>query len=277
MSLDKEPKVSVITACLNAEKYLERAIKSLWAQTYTNIEHIVIDGGSRDGTLKILDRYKDKIARFVSEPDEGIYDAMNKGIRYSTGDILYFFNSDDRFYDKDVIRKVVDFFNRKKTDFVYGDIVNDHLGNPRFSIGRYPRFVTKRHFLKNTIAHPATFFHRSCFEKTGMFDLRYKIVTDYEWYLRALYKYRLRCAHVGQIISIFQCSGASMNKANSALILSEKESIQRLYFSPFELRIGRLLNFFLYWDFLRVAARLILRQRGYRFLSRFKKKVYICE
>jgi len=271
-SFYNNPKVSVITACLNSQKHIERAIKSLLTQTYDNIEYVVIDGGSTDATLRILDNYKDNIAYMLSEPDKGIYDAMNKGIRHSTGDILYFFNSDDRLYDKDVIKNIVDFFSKNKADFVYGNIVNDYSDNSASSIGRYPRFITKRHFIRNTIGHPATFFKKSCFDKAGVYDIQYKIVSDYEWYLRALYKYHLRCAYINKIISIFECSGASMTDANSAIILAEREYVQKLYFNPAELIIGKFLNFFLYLDFLRFAARLILRKRGYEFFLKFKKK-----
>lgn len=277
MNFDKDLKVSVISACFNSEKYLERAVQSLLSQTYKNIEFIVIDGGSTDRTLRILDKYKDDIDYLMSEPDNGIYDAMNKGIKCSTGDILYFFNSDDRFYDKDIIKKVVDFFNKKKVDFIYGNIANCYLGDSRFSIGRYPRIITKRHFIRNTIGHPATFFRRDCFEKAGMYDIRYKIVSDYEWYMRALYRYHLRYAYINQLISIFQCNGASMTEANSVQISLEREAVQKLYFYPIEVHIGKLLNFFLYLDFLRVIAHLILRERGYQLLLKFKKKVDVNE
>ena len=269
------PRVSVIMACLNSQKHIERVMASLLAQTYGNIEHIVIDGGSADDTLKILDKYKHKIAYLSSEPDQGIYDAMNKGIRHSTGGILYFLNTDDRLYDKDVIKDVVDFFSRKETDFVYGDIVNFHPGTFASSIGRYPKFVTKRHFLKNTIGHPATFFKRRCFDAAGLYDIRYKIVSDYEWYLRGLYKHNLRCVHIDRIISVFQCSGASMTQANLGRIASERKAAQELYFKPSEIRIGKFVNFFFYLDFIRVAARFILGRRAYGFIAGCKKKAVI--
>jgi len=275
MPLNNNPKVSVITACLNSQKHIERAIKSLQAQTYDNIEHIIIDGRSTDDTLKILDKYKDRIACLVSEPDKGIYDAMNKGVKHSTGDILYFFNTDDRLYDKDVIKDVVDFFSRKETDFVYGDVINSYPDNSAPSVGRYPRIITKRHFLRNTIGHPATFFRKACFETAGLYDIRYKIASDYEWYLRGLYKYHLRSAHIDRIISVFECSGVSMTHSNFARIEEENVIVKKLYFKPTEIIIGKFVNFFLYLDFIRIAARLILGKRLYKFASGFNKRAVI--
>ena len=265
-------KVSVITVTLNSRQYIERAIKSLLSQTYGNIEYIIIDGGSTDGTLEILDKYRDKIDFFVSEPDKGLYDAMNKGINHSTGEILYFFNSDDRFYDKNVIKKAVDYFSKKRADFIYGDILNDHIDTGTYSYGKYPSFITKRHFIRSTIGHPAAFFRRRCFEKVGVFDIRYRIVSDYEWFLRALFKYYLKQRHINEIISIFQCSGISTDESNKESILREKESIQKLYFKPRELRIGRWLNFFLYGDIFRILARFIIGKKRYEYLSNIKNQ-----
>ncbi|MDD5449075.1 MAG: glycosyltransferase family 2 protein [Candidatus Omnitrophica bacterium] len=269
---DKKPRVSVITVCLNSEKYLERAIKSLLAQTYTNIEYIIIDGGSKDGTLKILNKYRNRIDCLISEADNGIYDAMNKGIARAGGDILYFYNSDDRLFDNDVIRTAVSFLDRKKTDFIYGDIVNDYEDNAGYVPGRYPRFITKRHFLRNTKAHSSAFFRRHCFKKVGGYNTRYKIVCDYEWFIRALYKNGLRCAHMKRIVSIFNCGGLSSIESSRAIIEEERASIQKLHFTPPELYLGKLLNFFLYGDIFRIAAHLILRNKGYRVLADFNKK-----
>ena len=267
--------VSVITVCFNSEKYLERAIESLLAQSYPNIEHIVIDGGSKDGTLDVIKKYKNSISYWISEPDKGIYDAMNKGISVSKGDILYFLNSDDRLYDGNVIEKAVHFLNLKKADFVYGNILNRSLNNSDFLLGKYPNFITKRYFLRGTIGHPATFFRRNCFKKAGKFDIKYKIVSDYEWFLRALFKYHLRPYHIRQIISIFQCNGTSSNDANKRHISLERKSIERLYFSNFEIRLGKFVNFFLYGDCFRYVLRFILRKKIYSILANFKNEVYL--
>lgn len=272
---DKKPLVSVITACLNSEKYLKRAIESLLIQDYSNIEHIIIDGGSRDGTLDVIKKHGTHISYWTSEPDKGIYDAMNKGIDASKGDILYFLNSDDRLYDKDVIKNAVYFLNSKKADFAYGNILNRSLNDKSLLLGKYPNFITKRHFLRGTIGHPATFFRRDCFKKVGKFDIRYTILSDYEWFLRALFKYNLRSYHMKQVVSVFQCNGTSSDEKSRNCIASERKSIEKIYFSRFEILLGKFINFFLYGDFLRYILRFILRKKIYSALSDFKNKVYL--
>ena len=267
---ESNPLLSVITACLNSEKYLERAIKSVLAQDYPNIEHIIIDGGSKDGTLDIIRKYENDLGYWVSEPDKSIYDAMNKGIKASKGDILYFLNSDDRLYDKNVVKKVMDFFNKKEVDFIYGDILQCNLNNSDLLLGRYPNNIKKRHFLRGTIGHPTTFFHRDCFIKAGNFDIRYKIMADYEWYLRALFKKGLRAAHTKQIISIFQEGGLSKD---TNLFSSEAKYIQKIYFNSYESAIGKITNFLFYGDVFRVIARTIFQKKDYSFLRRWIKKI----
>ena len=115
-------KISVITVCYNEAATIEKTLESIFNQTYQNIEFIVIDGGSTDGTLDIIEKYKDKIAYFVSEPDEGIYNAMNKGIKASSGEVLYFLNANDTLYSDDVLETVVSVFEKGNYDFVYGNI-----------------------------------------------------------------------------------------------------------------------------------------------------------
>lgn len=275
--MDNNPLVSVITVCFNSERYLERSIKSLLAQNYSNIEHIIIDGGSKDGTLDIIKKYENHISYWVSEPDEGIYDAINKGINVSKGDILYVLHSDDRLYDKDVIKKVVDFFNKKEVDLAYGDILSYNLNSPDFSLVRYPHFITKRHFLRGTIGHPAVFLQRNSFRKVGNFDTKYKIASDYEWFLRALFKNHLRAAHMRRVISIFQCNGTSNDESNKDYILLEKKMIESLYFSSFEICVGKCINFFLYGDCFRFILRLIFRKRLYGLLASYRAKLLKCK
>ena len=269
------PLVSIITACFNSEKFLERTLQSVCCQTYPNIEHIIIDGGSKDATLDIIKKHKEHISYWISEPDKGVYDAMNKGINVSSGDILYFLNSDDRLYDKDVIKKIVYFLKLKKAAFVYGNILNCNSNNYDLSLGKYPDLITKRHFLRGTIGHPATFFHRNCFKKAGNFDIRYKILSDYEWFLRALFKHKLRSYHMRQIVSIFQCNGISSDKKNSDCITNERKAIEKIYFNKIETYLGKFINFFLYGDCFRYILRVVLRKRIYSALVSFKNRFYL--
>ncbi len=264
-------KVSVITVCLNSERFLERTIRSVISQTYKNIEYIIVDGGSKDNTLKIVDRYRDRIGHFISEPDNGIYDAQNKGLRMAKGEIICVLNSDDYFYNHDVIREVVNFFlQNKDVDFVYGDILCFNSDNSEAYLKRYPNYIPKRYFLMNPLAHSATFFHKDCFIKAGYLDTRYKISADFEWYLRALYKKGLSAAHINKIISVFREGGFS---GNEILRLSETDMVLKLYFNPTEMVILEFINFFLYLNFLRFMIKLIFRKKGYEFLRLRLRKV----
>lgn len=140
-------KITIITVCFNSEKTIEQTIKSVFEQTYKDIEYLIIDGGSRDLTLSILNKYKRANLRILSEPDNGIYDAMNKGIYYATGEIIGYLNSDDFYHNPFVIEKIAKAFNLKKVDCVFGDIVYVNKSNTDLIL---------RHWL-NTDFYPGAF------------------------------------------------------------------------------------------------------------------------
>lgn len=264
------PKVSVITACLNSERHIERTIQSVLSQSYKNIEFIIVDGGSTDKTLEIINKYTKFIAYLISEPDNGIYDAQNKGLKLATGDILCVLNSDDCFYDNHVIEKVVDFLkNKEDIDFVYGNMLCLNPETQQAYLKKYPARLKKRFFLRGPLGHPATFLKRDCFTKAGFYDARYRISADYEWYLRALFKKRLRAARMNEITSIFQEGGRS---ANDALRLTETEAVLRTYFTPLEILLGKTINFILHGDLLRFIAGVILQKKGYKFFRTLGRK-----
>jgi glycosyltransferase involved in cell wall biosynthesis len=237
-------KVSVITVCLNRKEFLESCITSALGQTYKNIEYIIIDGDSNDGSVEIFNKYRDKINKLVIEKDNGIFDAMNKGIALAAGEIIYFLNSDDMFYDNKVIEETVRIFTKQpEIDFIYGNIAISNPVDRNSYIERYPEKISKWLFIKKTIGHPATFFRSSCFEKAGYFDGRYKIAADYEWYLRALYTNKLKSFHVERNISLFQLGGISTNREYRNLYFSERKAIQKRYFNAFELACSGILDF----------------------------------
>ncbi len=182
-------KVSVITVSLNSEKYMESCIKSVISQDYKNIEYIIIDGKSTDSTLKIAEKYKNNIDILVSEPDKGIFDAMNKGIKLATGDIIAILNSDDYYSDNSVISTVVKEFETYNTDSVFGNI---SIISP-FTSKVIRKWRDKKYKRKNFKkgwhpAHPAFFVKREIYEKFGVFNLKYRIAADYELMFRFLYK-----------------------------------------------------------------------------------------
>lgn len=202
MKLDMENdfKVSIITVSYNAVKTIEQTIQSVVNQTYNNIEYLVIDGQSTDGTQDIIERYKDSISYYISEPDNGIYDAMNKGISYATGDIVGIINSDD-WYETDAIEKVVNCFNHTSADVVYGEI---WLINEKGDKERQTR--------KSLIPpHPSMLVRRDIYQKYGKFDLSYKIAADYELMLRFISK-GVSFEHMDDILANFRVTGISNEK-----------------------------------------------------------------
>lgn len=264
------PKVSVITVCFNSQQFLERSIQSVLSQSYRNIEYIIIDGGSTDRTLEIINKYRERINSFISEPDNGIYDAMNKGIKLASGEIICFLNSDDRFFDKYAVEKAVAFLRNKKVDFIYGNMLCTNLDNTEYYLKRYPLRIKKRFFLREPLGHSATFYQKESFTRAGYFDIKFKISSDYEWYLRALFKKGLRAAHLNEIISIFQEGGKS---GEDGLRLSETAAVLSSYFKLREIFIGKAINFILSADFLRFIGRVVLQKKGYGYFRSLSRRL----
>ena len=197
-------KVSIITVCYNSAKTIEHTIKSVVGQDYGNIEYIIIDGGSTDGTLNILDRYKDKIDVLVSEPDEGIYDAMNKGIARATGDVIGFINSDDWYADRAIVA-IVEAFKKTDADIVYGKYVLVENGVYReVENGDLGDICTGMVF-----GHPTTFVKCDCLKKHP-FDVSYRIAADYAFFL-SMYFQKKCFREIDTIIAYFRTGGASSN------------------------------------------------------------------
>ncbi len=204
-------KVSVITVCFNAANTIENAIKSVLSQTYPDIEYIIIDGASIDRTLEIIRRYENNISKLITEPDNGIYDALNKGIRLSTGDIIGFLHADDFYAHENVIKKVVQCINSKNVDSCYGDLVYIDRKNPK----RIIRYWKSRPYKENLFKrgwmppHPAFFVKRWVYEKYGLFDTHFKIAADYEIMLRFLYKYKISTWYIPEVLVKMRVGGIS--------------------------------------------------------------------
>jgi len=176
-----KPKVSIITVVYNGIKYMEQTILSVLGQSYDNIEYIIIDGGSTDGTVEIIKQYEDKINYWVSEADDGIYDAMNKGLAKVTGEIVGIINADD-WYEKDAVSIVVDTFDKKNTDVVHGSMrIVKESGESFVKIAYDDIGNLKKGMLLN---HPTVFVKKSLYEKYGIFDTSYRIVADWELMMR---------------------------------------------------------------------------------------------
>jgi len=175
-------KVSIITAVFNGVKTLEDCIKSVVAQTYTKTEHIIIDGGSTDGTVEVIERHRDKIAKVISEPDNGIYDAMNKGIRAATGDIVGILNSDDMYANEFVIERVVKAISEDNVESCYGDLVyvdRDDIAKIKrqWRAGEYKKERFKTGWMP---PHPTFFVKREIYERYGLLNIDFPLAADYE-------------------------------------------------------------------------------------------------
>ena len=205
MSLKNEnPRISIITAVHNGAATIENTIQSVINQSYDNIEYIVIDACSDDGTQNIVQHHIDQIDRCICEPDEGIYDAFNKGVLMSSGDIIGIINSDD-WYEPDAINKVVRCFINSDADIVYGNC-NRIIDNK--TAGKLP--VRNLRFLiwDMCIPHPAVFVKKNVYERIGLFDKKYKIAADYDFILRA-YLGGVRFCYLDDTISNFRFGGVS--------------------------------------------------------------------
>jgi glycosyltransferase involved in cell wall biosynthesis len=200
--------ISVITVCRNAEATIEQTIQGVISQTYPQIQYIVIDGASSDRTLDIIKRYTDYIDTLISEPDEGVYQAMNKGIRLATGDWLYFANADDYLFGPEAIADVAAFINgHPDCDFVYGDHETRFPWGKRSTYSPVPpeEALEQLISLGNCFIQPASFFKAELFDRLGYFNERYRIAADYEWFCQMLSTPGVNISYLPRIIvSYFQ-------------------------------------------------------------------------
>ncbi|MFN3916185.1 MAG: glycosyltransferase family 2 protein [Flavobacteriales bacterium] len=201
-------KVSIITVCFNSIATLEDTIHSVLGQSYSNIEYIIIDGASKDGTLGVLNRFADRI-KFVSEPDKGLYDAMNKGIAMATGDLIGILNADDIYQDEQVISNIVKSLN--DSDAIYGDLVyvdfNDTSKIIRYwKSGVYKENVFKKGWMP---PHPTFFVKRKVYQKYGTFNISLRTSADYEIMLRFIHKHKIKLSYYPNIITRMRTGGQS--------------------------------------------------------------------
>ena len=199
-------KISVITVSLNAEKTIEQTIKSVVSQNYDNIEYIIVDGASEDGTLDIVRKYEDNVAYWTSEPDDGVYDAMNKGLACCTGDIIAFLNSDDC-YVEGAIKYVADFYeNYKETEVLCCEVLINKDGNKTSHYNAWEKYPEKLREGVMMYCHQGIFATRNCFERYGFFDSKYKIAADYAWLLN-IYNHDIQICYSPQVVAEFGYGG----------------------------------------------------------------------
>jgi glycosyltransferase involved in cell wall biosynthesis len=202
-------KISLITVTYNAQKTLERCIESVITQNYKSIEHIIIDGASTDGTLQIISKHNQHINIFVSEPDGGIYDAMNKGIKLATGNIIGILNADDFFATPDILSNVAKAFAEQQTDVLYGDL---NYINAKGAIVRKWKSGEYRHGLFNwgwMPPHPTFYCQRSLFERYGFYKLEFGTAADYELMLRFIHANKASAYYLNKVMVNMVLGGVS--------------------------------------------------------------------
>lgn len=225
-------RITIITVCYNRKLTIAKAIQSVLGQDYKNIEYIIIDGNSNDGTKEIIEEYKDKISHYISEPDKGMYDAINKGLQLASGDVVGLMHSDDEFYDEKAIGKIVNRFAcDQNTDGVYGD-------------GVYVSNDSEERIIRNRIGgafslqkvqsgwlplHPTVYLKKTVIDKYGLYNLDFKIASDTEFLLRYLYKYKINISYVNTYIVKMRMGGMSTNAKRAFEVLYEDYKIYKYH------------------------------------------------
>ena len=204
-------KVSIITVTYNSEKYLKDCIDSVIIQNYPDIEHIIVDGGSTDGTVDIIKSYGNKVSQWLSEKDSGMYDALNKGMKMATGEIIGILNSDDMLYSPNGIREIVKSFKDNQVDSVYGDLAYVEQEETRRVLRYWKGFQYKRlRFLFGWMpAHPTFYVRKEIIDQLGGYETHYFSACDYEFMLRYLYKHRISSYYLPKLVVKMRVGGAS--------------------------------------------------------------------
>lgn len=217
-------KVTVITVCYNSAATLADALASVASQSWPHVEHIIVDGASTDGTLALIESSKDGVAKVVSEPDAGIYDAMNKGLHLASGDMVGFLNADDVFAHENVIADIVNTFTREAADVVYGDLDYVSSRNPARVIRswRSGDFSRAQLCMGWMPPHPTFYIRRSLVDRIGGFDVSYRIAADYDFMLRYLREQNLKVSYLPSVLVKMKSGGAS-NRSIRAIVRKSLE------------------------------------------------------
>lgn len=225
--------VSIITVCFNSSNTIRNTIESVLTQTYKNIQYIIVDGCSNDGTVDIVKNYEEKFINsgikylWLSEKDNGIYDAINKGIKMASGDIVGILNSDDYFYDNNVLQDIVRALNKNLVDCIYGNLIYvDHRNNNRISRKWISKEFENGLFEKSwTPAHPTFYCRRSMYEQYGLYRIDFKIAADVELMYRFLVKHSIRSFYLDRVMVVMRKGGVSNRGIYSTLTITKEMKI----------------------------------------------------
>lgn len=222
-------KISVITACLNCRDTIGEALESVWSQSHHDVESVVVDGGSTDGTVEVLHQYGDRLAVMISEPDTGIYDALNKGLRRATGEVVGFLHADDLFADREVLSRIAAAFEEPETEAIYGDLDYVRKSEP----DRVVRHWKAGEFSPSKLRwgwmppHPTFYVRRLVYERLGAFDTSYGIAADYDCILRFLFKGGVVPVYISKVLVKMRVGGAS-NRSLSSILQKSREDYRAL-------------------------------------------------
>lgn len=220
------PLVSIVTGTYNSAAFIEDCVNSINSQNYTNIEHIIIDGNSKDATVALIKSTPNRVSTLISEKDDGIYDAMNKGLKLAKGEIVGILNSDDFYNSNEVLNRVVDAFKNPEIDCVYGDLVYVDQQNTdrvvrKWVTGPYREKAFKKGWHP---AHPSFFVRNSVYKKWGYFDLKFGLAADFELMLRFLEKNKIKSTYLPFPMVRMRLGGAT-NKSIANILKGNRECI----------------------------------------------------
>lgn len=224
-----KPKISIITVNYNNLEGLQHTIESVSSQTWQEFEHIIIDGGSTDGSVAYIESLSRNFSYWVSEQDNGVYHAMNKGISKASGDYLLFLNSGDHFYNRSVLEKNQHFV--LECDLVYFNMFVS--GEHKKFIKEYPDTLSFAYFLKDNLPHPATFIKKELFETVGSYKDDFKIVADWKFFIDCICMHNASYLHVDATLSTFYLDGISSISENKVIIDAEKHDVLQSSYKPY--------------------------------------------
>ena len=243
---DKVILVSIITVVFNNVSYIRDAIQSVSSQNYPHKEHLVIDGGSTDGTVEVIKEYEDQISVFISEPDEGIYDSLNKGIMHASGTVIGILHSDDLFCDEQVVSEMITKMSDTKSEFCFSDMVimDDESG-------KVVRYYMANYFKKWMFRigwmppHPTCFINKSLFDEFGLYSTKYKIAGDFDFLVRIFYGREINWSYLDRITVRMRKGGVSNSGWKSKILIANEISHSLQSNQVWSLHIFQLARYFI--------------------------------
>jgi glycosyltransferase involved in cell wall biosynthesis len=215
------PKLSIITVNFNDLNGLKKTVQSVHTQNFQEFEHIIIDGGSTDASVEYIKKHKDSFSHWLSEPDKGVYNAMNKGIEQASGEYLLFLNAGDHFINEQSLQRASTHLSDKEIIYFNLHVIE----GSRDFIKTYPSCLSFSYFVEDTLPHPATFIKKTAFAKAGTYREDFKILSDWKFFIDAICKYQLTYKKVSEAITTFYIGGMSSNPENYNLKISEREDV----------------------------------------------------